>query len=94
MNLFTKQKKTNKHRKQTYGYQNGKGVGEGKIRSLNQQIQTTIYKQMNNKVLLYSTENYIQCPVINHKGKEYEKEHIYLRITESLCYTSETNTTL
>ena len=24
-------------------------------------------------VLLYSTGNYIQYPVINHNGKEYEK---------------------
>ena len=29
----------------------------------------------NYKVLLYSTGNYIQCPVINHHGKEYEKEY-------------------
>ena len=25
---------------------------------------------INNKVLLYSTENYIQYPMINHNGKE------------------------
>ena len=25
MNLFTKQKQTHRHRKQTYGYQKGKG---------------------------------------------------------------------
>ena len=29
---------------------------------------------INNKVLLYSTENYIQYPMINHNGKEYKKE--------------------
>ena len=29
---------------------------------------------INNKVLLYSTGSYIQYPVINHNGKEYEKE--------------------
>ena len=29
--------------------------------------------RINNKVLLYSTDNYIQYPVINYKGKEYEK---------------------
>ena len=29
MNLFTKQKQTHRHRKQTYGYQRGKGVEEG-----------------------------------------------------------------
>ena len=28
-------------------------------------------KKENSKVLLYSTENYIQCSVINHNGKEY-----------------------
>ena len=33
---------------------------------------------INNKVLLYSTENYIQYPVINHNGKEYEKECVYV----------------
>ena len=31
---------------------------------------------INNKVLLYSTVNYIQYLVINHNGKEYEKEYI------------------
>ena len=29
MNLFTKQKQTHRHRKQIYGYQMGKRVGEG-----------------------------------------------------------------
>ena len=29
MNLFTKQKQTHGHRKQTYGYQRGKVEGEG-----------------------------------------------------------------
>ena len=33
---------------------------------------------INNKVLLYSTGNYIQYPVINHNGKEEEKECIYM----------------
>ena len=28
---------------------------------------------INNKVLLYSTENYIQYPVINRNGQEYKK---------------------
>ena len=28
---------------------------------------------INNKVLMYSTGNYIQYPVINHNGKEYIK---------------------
>ena len=55
---------------------------------------------INNKVLQYSTGNYIQYPVINHNGKEYEKErvyvyiYIYICITESLYCTAEINTTL
>ena len=46
-----------------------------------------------NKVLLYSTGNYIQYPVIFQNGKEYEKEYIYICITESLCCTAEIDTT-
>ena len=47
---------------------------------------------INNKVLLYSTENYIQCPMINHNGKEYKKECAYVYMyTESLCYMVEIN---
>ena len=53
---------------------------------------------INNKVILYSTGNYIQYPVINHNGKEYERECeyvcIYVCVTESLCCTAEINTTL
>ena len=32
---------------------------------------------INNKTLLYSMGNNSQYPIINHKGKEYEKEYIY-----------------
>ena len=45
-----------------------------------------------NKVLLYSIGNCIQYFVINHNGKEYEKEWVY--ISESLCNIPETNTAL
>ena len=48
---------------------------------------------INNKVLLYSTGNYIQYPMINHSQKEYEK-NVYICITESLCCIAEMNTTL
>ena len=33
---------------------------------------------VDNKVLLYSTRNYIQCPRINHNRKEYKNECIYM----------------
>ena len=35
---------------------------------------------INNKVLLCSTRNYIQYPVTNHNGKEYEEEYTYIYI--------------
>ena len=46
-----------------------------------------------NNVLLCSTGNYAQYPVISHNGKEYEKECEYRHITESLFYRAEVNTT-
>ena len=45
---------------------------------------------LNNELLLYSTGNYIQYPMINHTGKEYEKE--YICTTESLFWTAKINT--
>ena len=57
-------------------------------------MPTSIYRR-DNKVLLYSTGNYVCFPVINYDGKEYEKEYIYtyMYITESLCYMPDTDTT-
>ena len=38
-----------------------------------------LYREwINHKVLLYTTGNYIQYPVINHNGKEYKKECTYM----------------
>ena len=37
------------------------------------------YKKIN-KGLLYSRENYFQYPLINHHGKEYEKERISMHM--------------
>ena len=41
-------------------------------------------------MLLYSTENHIQYPVINN-GKEYKKVYIYVCITESLRCAPKSN---
>ena len=49
---------------------------------------------INNKFLLYTSENCIQYPMINHNGKEYLKNNVYICITESLCYTAVINTAL
>ena len=52
------------------------------------ETQTIIYvKWLNNKVLLYSTGNYIQYPILNHNGKEYEKESIYMYKCITLLYS-------
>ena len=55
----------------------------GGDRGLDWKFGTRRYKPLyrewvNNKVLLYSIENYIQYPAINNHGKEYEKECIYM----------------
>ena len=48
---------------------------------------------MDNKVLLYSTGNNIQYPMINHNGKEYKKR-MYINIYQNHCCTAEVNTKL
>ena len=52
-------------------------------------MQTIIYRTDKQRVLWYSTGNYIQYPLINHNGKEHEKD--YICITQSLCRTAEFN---
>ena len=51
---------------------------------------------INNKVLLYITESYIQHPMINHNGKEYKKECVCVCVCvcviESLCRSAEIKT--
>ena len=39
-----------------------------------------LYREWIDKVLLCSTGNYIQYSLINHNGKEYEKECVYVYI--------------
>ena len=74
----------------------GRELGEGEIESLGLADATGIYRMDKDNVLLYSTGNYTQYPVINHNGKEYEKEceyiYIYIYKTESLFYRAEVNT--
>ena len=69
MNLFTKLKQTHRHRKQTF-LPRGKGGGGLNWESGISRCKLVYIEWINNKVLLYSTGNYIQYPVINHNGKE------------------------
>ena len=51
---------------------NREGVGGGMDWEFGISRCKLLYKEWtNNKVLLYTTRNYIQYPMINHNGKEY-----------------------
>ena len=74
------QKQTHRHRKQTCGCQRGSG-GYGKDwESGISRCKLEYRRWIKNKFLLYSTENYIQYPGINHNGTEYEKDYIYITL--------------
>ena len=76
-------------------YKKGEGIGGRMEWEVGVSRCKLLYIEwINNKVLLYSTENYIQYPVINHNGKEFLKKKVYICTTESLCYTAEINSTL
>ena len=67
MNLLTKQKQSNRCRKQTYGFQGVRGID----------IYMLLYiKEITNKDLLYSTGNSTQYSVMNYMEKESKKEWI------------------
>ena len=84
------QKQTHRHRKQTCGCQRGSG-GYGKDwESGISRCKLEYRRWIENKFLLYSTENYIQYPGINHNGTEYEKDYIYI----SLCIQQKWKETL
>ena len=59
-----------------------------------QRIAESDMTEATEHVLMQSTRKYIQYLVITNNGKESENEYIYIYITESLCCTPETNTTL
>ena len=73
----TKQKQTHRHRVQTCGCQRGGDMGEKNWEFVISRGKLVYRGWVNNKVLLYSTGDYIQYPVINHNRKEYEK-NIYM----------------
>ena len=59
----------------------GEGVGGGMEWEVGISRCKRLYTEwINNKVLLYHTGNYIQYPVINHNGKEYKKECMYIYV--------------
>ena len=71
MNLSMRQKQNHRLGKQTYGYQGGGGWGVMGWQFGISKCKLLYREWINNKVLLYSTGNYIQYPMINNNGKEY-----------------------
>ena len=71
MNLSTKQKQTHRREQRGQRERDGLEFGVGRCKLLH-------LEWMNSKVLMYSTGNYIQYPVINHNGKKYKKECLYV----------------
>ena len=73
MNLSIKRKQNHGHREQTGGCQGGGGGGGMEWEVGVSRCKLLDIECINNKVLLYNTENYIQYPMINHNGKNYKK---------------------
>ena len=78
MNLSRKQKQNQGHREQTGGQGGGDGGGmewEAEI----SRCKLLYTEWINNKVLLYSTGNYIQYHMINHNRNIFKKSvYVYV----------------
>ena len=84
--LLNRNRLTNTENSLVVAKEGGGGIG------MDWEFEISRYKLIyirwtNNKVLLYSTGNYIRYPVMNHNGKEYERKkiwkeyvHIYIHI--------------
>ena len=71
MSISTKRKQTHRYRERICCCQGGNVEGRtGSLRSAN---AISYVEWINNKVLLCSTGNSVQYPVVNHNGKELKK---------------------
>ena len=79
MNLSMKQ--THRHREQTRDCQGGRALGGGMGWEFGISRCKLLYIEwVENKILFYSTGNYVQYPVRKHNGKECEKKYTYIYI--------------
>ena len=77
--IYTKQKQTHKCREQSCSCQGESGGGGGIVWEFGvSRWKLLSVEWTNSRVLLRSIGNYIQYPVINCNGREYEKECIYM----------------
>ena len=83
MNLSMKHKWTHRRREQTCDGQGGGWRGEMDLEFGVSRCHT----EWINRVLLYSTGKCVQYPGINHNGKEYKKECVYVYNRVSLLYS-------
>ena len=79
MNLSMRQKQNHGLREQTGGCQGG-GFGRGMEREAGASRCKLQYhtEWINNRILLYSKENHVQYPTMNHNGKNTKKECMYV----------------
>ena len=77
----------------TCGCQGGGGWKRKGLGVWDQQLQTIIYRIDKQQGPTVQHRELYSISLINHNGKEYEKEYMYICITESLCCTAEINTT-
>ena len=78
MNLSTKQKQTHRHREQTCGCQGVGVVGRDGQGFGDYQMQAIIYRMDKQQGPTAQHWELYSIYVINHNGKEYEKECIYI----------------
>ena len=65
---------TDSRREQPYGCQGGRGQGKDGLEFGISRCKQLYIEWINNKVQLYSIGICIQCPKINHNGREYKRE--------------------
>ena len=78
--MHMKQEQMPRHREQICGCQGEMGVGEKDWESGISRCKLLYMEWINHRVLLYSTGNYIQYPVISQNEVEYEKGYMYVFI--------------
>lgn len=92
MNLSLKQKQNHGHREQTGDCPEEGAGGEMEWEVGISRCELSYTEWINNKVLMYSTENYIQYLMIKHSRKEQKRIYIVHLVVKNLPTIQETRT--